>query len=152
MFHRSSSFKTSEFFEGYEKHPKVEIVRNPPEWVHVEALLAPKTVPIPSCKPEYKTSWQPPKVENNQYSYQIYRNKNQMIPVYLKETHRGLRKITVVKRIDGNIWELHNELKQLAETTAKKRVVTRVNELSSQIHLRGDFVEVIHDFLLKKGF
>lgn len=82
----------------------------------------------------------------------IYRNKNQMIPVYLKQTHRALRKITIIKRIDGDIWKLHDELKHLVEESTEKEILTRVNELSSQIHLRGDFVQIIYNYLLKKGF
>lgn len=75
-----------------------------------------------------------------------------MIPVYLKQTHRALRKITIIKRIDGDIWKLHDELKHLVEESTEKEILTRVNELSSQIHLRGDFVQIIYNYLLKKGF
>lgn len=151
-FSRNSSFKSSEICQGSDKHPKVEIIKNPPEWVHVEALLAPKTVPIPTPKAEYRSAWKPPTTIKGAQNYMIYRNKNKMMPVYLRETHRGLRKITVVRRVDGDIWELHNDLKRLVETSTNKEVLTRVNELSSQVQLRGDFVQIVNDFLLKKGF
>lgn len=127
-------------------------MKNPPEWIYVEALLAPKTVPVPTPKTEYTSVWRPPQPVKDSNSYAVYRNKNQMMPVYLKATHRGLRKLTIVKRIDGDIWKLHDELKRLVEESAKKEVLTRVNELSSQIHLRGDFVQIVYDYLLKKGF
>lgn len=127
-------------------------MKNPPEWIYVEALLAPKTVPVPTPKTEYTSVWRPPQPVKGSNSYAVYRNKNQMMPVYLKATHRGLRKLTIVKRIDGDIWKLHDELKRLVEESAKKEVLTRVNELSSQIHLRGDFVQIVYDYLLKKGF
>lgn len=127
-------------------------MKNPPEWIYVEALLAPKTVPVPTPKTEYISVWRPPQPVKGSDSYAVYRNKNQMMPVYLKATHRGLRKLTIVKRIDGDIWKLHDELKRLVEESAKKEVLTRVNELSSQIHLRGDFVQIVYDYLLKKGF
>uniref|UniRef100_A0A336LTM0 Large ribosomal subunit protein mL49 n=1 Tax=Culicoides sonorensis TaxID=179676 RepID=A0A336LTM0_CULSO len=148
---RSSSFKSSEIFQGYEKHPSVEIVKNPPEWIHVEALLPQKMVPVPK-QTEYSSIWKYPTVTNGQYPYMIYRNKNHMIPVYLKHTHRGLRKLTMVKRVDGDIWQLNKELKDFVEKKTGKEILTRVNEMSSQIHLRGDFVEIVSEYLMKKGF
>lgn len=149
---RNSSFKSSEIFKGYDTLVNVEIVKNPPEWIHVEAILAPKTVPIPTVKSEYNSTWKPPTPTKGLQKYTVYRNKNQMMPVYLKQTHRGLRKITVIRRIDGDIWELHDDLKRIVERSTNKEIVTRVNELSSQVQLRGDFVQIVNDFLLKKGF
>jgi large subunit ribosomal protein L49 len=129
----------------------VEIVKNPPEWKYVERLLSTNIVPQPIEKSVYPSGWKPQAVvEQNEYT--INRTKNHMLPLYLCRTHRGQRRITKVRRVEGNIWALENDLRLLVEKRLQKRINTRVNEMSGQIELRGDFVTIVEDYLKKKGF
>lgn len=150
---RGSGFKGSEIFQNYDNHPQVEVVRNPKEWVYVGSLMPPITVPMPTKKPDYNSLWKPP-VEGieKKYPYTIYRNKNHMLPIYLRKTYRGLRQVTILKRIDGDIWQLEKHLKSYIENSIGKKILTRVNEMTGQIHFRGEFVILLHEYLLKKGF
>lgn len=74
-----------------------------------------------------------------------------MIPVYLHTYFRGLRRITKLRKIQGDIWLLERELRECIESRSGKKIATRVNELSGQIWVRGDYVTIVNEFLLKKG-
>lgn len=87
-----------------------------------------------------------------QFPYFINRTKNHQVPVYLLSTFRGQRKITKLKRVEGDIWALEKELKQFLESSLKKRVETRVNEVSGQIDFKGIHVDTITQYLMEKGF
>lgn len=75
-----------------------------------------------------------------------------MQPVYLEIFHRGLRRITTVRKIHGNIWILETELKEYLEKNVKKPVGVRINELSGEIQFRGDYVNLIKVWMNEKGF
>lgn len=149
---RWSSFRSSEVVTDIQKHPHVEVIKSPPEWKFVEALLPQKRVPQIVAKQEYPSTWKPPTVNAAKVSYMVTRTKNHMMPVYLKRTHRGLRRLTVVRHVEGDIWGLHNELKALVEKSINKEITSRVNEMNGQIWLRGDYVVLVHDYLQKKGY
>lgn len=74
-----------------------------------------------------------------------------MIPVYLTTRFRGTRRITLVKKIEGDIWCLEKELKANIEEKIGKKIVTRINEMNGQIQFKGDFVTIIEDFFARKG-
>lgn len=74
-----------------------------------------------------------------------------MHPVYLVRTYRGLRRITKLRRIQGNIWQLEKELHAEIENRIGKHIVTRVNEMSGQIWFRGDYSTIIKEYLMSKG-
>lgn len=75
-----------------------------------------------------------------------------MIPVYLKITYRGQRHVTQLKHIHGDIWKLENELHQMIEKNIGKKIVTRINEMSGQIWFKGDYVTMIGNYLMNKGY
>ena len=82
---KNGRFQSSEKFEGIEKHPEVEVIKNPPEWKYVEELLGLKFVPTPDEKPEYPSGWKPQDPElYKQLPYYIKRTKNHMLPVFLE--------------------------------------------------------------------
>lgn len=103
-------------------------------------------------KESYPSGWKPqdPSCVNN--PYYIARTRNHMLPVYLKLSHRNLRKLTQVKRIQGDIWKLASELKEYTEQKMNRKVATQVNELAGQILLKGDYVAYVEEYLLNKGF
>lgn len=74
-----------------------------------------------------------------------------MHPIYLTRTFRGMRRITKLRRVQGDIWHLERELHSAIENRIGKPIVTRVNEMSGQIWFRGDFVNIVKDYLITKG-
>lgn len=147
-----SSFQSSHPIYDGSAYPEVEVLKNPPEWKFVERLLPRKIVPKPIPKEEYPSGWKPQTIDINQTDYFIARTKNHMVPVYLIRKFRGMRRLTVVRRVQGDIWALEAELKAAIEKHIGKMIITRVNEMSSQIYFKGDYVNFVKEYLLKKGF
>lgn len=85
-------------------------------------------------------------------SYFIERNKNHMIPVYLKTNFRGQRKLTLIRKIEGNIWVLNDELTAHLKSVEKRPIGSQVDEVRGLITVKGDHVYNINQFLLSKGF
>ncbi|OAD54869.1 putative 39S ribosomal protein L49, mitochondrial [Eufriesea mexicana] len=86
------------------------------------------------------------------HPYYIQRTKNYMQPVYLEIFHRGLRKITTVRKIYGDIWALESALKEYIEKRVQKPIGVRTNELIGEIQFRGDYVNLIKMWMDEKGF
>lgn len=139
-----------------DEYPEVEIIKNPPEWKYVERLLPKRVVPKIEEKPEYHSGWKPPSVglhNADQLEYYVTRSRNHMIPVYLEVTFRGQRRVTVVKHVQGNIWQLEKELRDVVEKARNgKLCATRVNEMSGQVRIHGDYVDVVREYLKSKGY
>lgn len=150
---RSSSYRTSEVFEGIEKHPEVEVIKNPPEWKYVERLIGSTTIPRPVVKAEYPSGWTAPDpAKYKDLPYFIERTKNFMHPVYLEITFRGHRRVTRIKNIEGDIWKLEEDLHKVIEKRVGHRVFSQINEMNRQIRYKGDFVTIIEKFLRDNGF
>ncbi|XP_011198815.2 probable 39S ribosomal protein L49, mitochondrial [Bactrocera dorsalis] len=154
VFVRHSNYLSSPPVRPREEYPEVEIVRDAPEWKYVERLLPQKTVPSPVKKAEYPSGWKPQTAAAlPDLKYFVARTKNHMVPVYLQTTFRGQRRITVIRRIQGDIWELERELRVVVEKARNgKLCASRVNEMSGQIHFHGDYVDVIREHLKQNGF
>lgn len=87
------------------------------------------------------------------YPYFIQRTRNHMLPVYLVITHRGARKITVVKKIQGDIWALERDLKTHVENDAPRHILpTQIHEFTGKIKIKGDYVSRIKEWMDMKGF
>ncbi|XP_067637838.1 large ribosomal subunit protein mL49 [Eurosta solidaginis] len=150
---RQSSYRSSQPVGSLEEYPDVEIVYNAPEWKYVERLLPHKTVPKPIEKPEFPSGWKPATADGPELKYFVARTKNHMIPVYLRKTFRGQRRVTIVRRIQGDLWELEKELRAVVEKARDGRLcASRINEMSGQIHFHGDYVDDIREYLKEKGF
>ncbi|ALC48507.1 mRpL49 [Drosophila busckii] len=148
-----SSFRSSKELQPLEQYPDIEVLHNPPEWKYVERLLPPTLVPAPVAKPAYPSGWQPATADGTAEGYLVARTKNHMVPVYLQTRFRGERRITVVRRIQGNIWALEQELREVVQRARNGKIcATRVNELSGQIHIHGDYVDILREHLKSKGF
>lgn len=137
-----------------DEYPEVEVVHNPPEWKYVERLLPQEIIPKPAQKAEYPSGWQYPTANSaKDLKYSVLRTKNHMVPVYLHTRFRGQRRITVVRRIEGDIWALEKDLRAVVEKARGGRLcASRVNEMSGQIHFHGDYVDQIREYLKQKGF
>lgn len=152
---RQSSYNQSPYVEDIDLStlPDVEVVANAPEWVYVERLLSkPKTVPEPTEKAEYPSGWQPQTIDPTKAPYMIHRNKNHMIPVYLHTGERNQRQITMVKRIQGDIHALAEDLLIFLEDYTGRKVPMRINEYTGIIFIKRDYVNLIKDYLMKKGY
>lgn len=132
--------------------PRIEISIKPSEWKYVERILPKPTVPEIVQKEKYSSGWTPQKAEAFKQPYFIKRSKNHMVPVYLSVDYRGTRRRTYVKHITGDIWKLHNDLLDYIEYYMAKRERSRVNEFSGQIIINGDYVNLLKDYLVSKGF
>lgn len=76
-----------------------------------------------------------------------------MHPVYLTLSKRGMRKLTYIRRIQGDIWKLESDLKKHLEQFKKRNIVSsRINELAGVVVFRGDFVSIVKKWLEEKGF
>lgn len=149
---RFSSFRSSENFQKIEKHPEVEVSYDPPEWKYVEELLGQSIIPIPREKAEYPSGWLPPDLaKNKNLAYFVERTRNYMLPVYLEIKFRGHRRLSVVRNIEGDIWKLEEELHELIERKAGKRIYSRINEMNRKIVFKGDYVTLIQKYLMSKG-
>ena len=151
---RYSSYRSSTVVEDLSQYPEVEIIKNPPEWKYVERLLPSQLIPVPQIKQTYSSGWQPQKSSLcDKSKYFIARTKNHMIPVYLHRTFRGERRVTVIRRIEGDLWTLEKELREIVEKSRNgKLCASRVNEMSGQIRFHGDYVNLIKDHLMSKGY
>lgn len=75
-----------------------------------------------------------------------------MYPLYLKIQGRGQIKTTKLKRIQGDIWALHDDLKVYLEKRSKKYVHMQIQEVSGHINIKGDYVSIVEEWLQDKGF
>lgn len=129
-----------------------EIVKNPPEWEYVQRLLPLETIPPVKPKEVYPSGWVPPKEEAINHPYFLQRSKNHEIPIYLNIGNRGIRKVTKVKKIEGDIWMMNDDIKSFLKQKNNKYIETRVNELGKFIEVKGDQVNNLHEWALSKGF
>lgn len=76
-----------------------------------------------------------------------------MLPVYLKISHRGQRRITQINNVDGNIWALEAQIKKYLENVYnhQKIIATKVHEVCGHLCIHGDHVSRVNEWLLKKG-
>lgn len=132
--------------------PNIEIDKDPALWKYVERILPPVTVPTPTVKAEYPSGWTPQKPEAFNHPYFVRRNRNHMLPVHLFVDIHTTRKRTIIKYINGDIWKLHNEMIDYVEYYMARKTRSKVNEFTQQIMIHGDYVNLIKDWLVKKGF
>lgn len=147
-----STYTKSPFTHKIKEQYEFEIVKKPPEWAYVERLLPFDTIPKPTPKDQYPSGWIPPKEEAKNLPYFITRTKNSEMPIYLKQTFRGMRKISTVRKIEGDIWLMNDEIKSFLKKKHQKYVETRVHELGRFIEVKGDYVNDLRDWAFSKGF
>lgn len=73
------------------------------------------------------------------------------IPVYTDITH-GSRKITIIRKIEGDIWALEKEVKEYLEQLTGTVPPMQVNEVTMSIQIKGYFDKELKSWLLDKGF
>lgn len=118
----------------------------------MERILPPITVPEPKQKDHYSSDWKPQADNLQHLPYFICRTKNHMVPVYLKTSRNNTKRLTFVRKIQGDIWLLEKEMRGFLRGETSKPVRSQVNELSNYICFHGDHVNAIKHWLSKKNF
>ncbi|XP_051155392.1 probable 39S ribosomal protein L49, mitochondrial [Leptopilina boulardi] len=153
---RWSYYLTEERYKDPSKYTKFEITSDPNEWKYVERLLPYKVVPVPPNNIDVTASgWKPQNAPDTNLPYFVPRTKNYMHPVYMVMSKRGMKKLTYVRKIQGDIWQLESELKeylQKRKVSLVNVVSSRINELAGVIIFRGDYVSQVNRWLEEKGF
>lgn len=147
-----SNYAHSPFVEKIKEQYKYEIVKDPPEWKYIERLLPFETIPEVTPKDYFPSGWLPPKEDAKEGLYFIERTKNHQLPIYLHLSCRGSRKISMIKKIDGDIWLLNDEIKAYLKEKHYKYIETRVHELAKFIEVKGDYVNDLRNWAHLKGF
>lgn len=147
-----SAYDTKKVEDVKDFATKFEVTKDPEDWKYVERVLAPLVVPTPQIKSEYSSGWKPPSDKIPNEKYFVPRNKNYMVPVYLCISYRGQRRITKIRNIQGDVFELEKDLNLHLKKVLGKDVATQVNELVAYIHIKGDHVNLVKKYLTDKGF
>ncbi|KAE8607184.1 hypothetical protein XENTR_v10011070 [Xenopus tropicalis] len=128
------------------------IVESRDEYHFVERLIPPTQVPNP---PKHSaptpSGWIPPKELPPQLPYFVRRSRMHNIPVYTDITH-GNRHMTVVRKIEGDIWALELEVRNFLTELTGKTPPTQVNEISRTIRIKGYHDKELRTWLAEKGF
>uniref|UniRef100_A0A0A9XNZ5 Large ribosomal subunit protein mL49 n=1 Tax=Lygus hesperus TaxID=30085 RepID=A0A0A9XNZ5_LYGHE len=147
----STNYKFLKPFEPTYK-TEFEISKNPEEWKFVERLLPPKCVPTPEPKEVYPSGWKPQEPKTSESPYFVPRNKNHMIPVYLIIRKRGTQRITSIRHVKGDVWALEEDLRSYIKEQSGREIGMRIDELSGNVFIRGDFVYHVTEWLKSLGF
>ncbi|KAJ6654228.1 hypothetical protein lerEdw1_007325, partial [Lerista edwardsae] len=85
--------------------------------------------------------------------YFVRRSRMHNVPVYKDITH-GCRKMTVIRKVEGDIWvgALESDVKDYLTQLAGKTPATQVNEVASSIRVKGYFDVELKNWLMDKGF
>ncbi|XP_052618373.1 39S ribosomal protein L49, mitochondrial [Peromyscus californicus insignis] len=123
------------------------------EYQFVERLFPPTKIPEPPKHKHYPTpsGWQPPKDPPPNLPYFVRRSRMHNIPVYKDITH-GNRQMTVIRKVEGDIWALQKDVEEFLSPQLGKTPVTQVNEVTGTLRIKGYFDEQLKAWLLEKGF
>ncbi|XP_007518654.1 large ribosomal subunit protein mL49 [Erinaceus europaeus] len=123
------------------------------EYHFVERLLPPTSIPKPPKHESYPTpsGWMPPRDTPPDLPYFVRRSRMHNIPVYKDITH-GNRQMTVIRKVEGDIWALQKDVEGFLSPLLGKRPVMQVNEVTGTLRIKGYFDEQLKAWLLEKGF
>ncbi|KAM8928481.1 large ribosomal subunit protein mL49 [Lycaon pictus] len=123
------------------------------EYQFVERLLPPTSIPEPPKHEHYPTpsGWQPPRDPPPNLPYFVRRSRMHNIPVYKDITH-GNRQMTVIRKVEGDIWALQKDVEEFLSLLLGKTPVTQINEVTGTLRVKGYFDQQLKAWLLEKGF
>ncbi|KAB0799531.1 hypothetical protein PPYR_07411 [Photinus pyralis] len=149
---RSISFYDSPFLVDHQNTKiKFETSTSPEEWSYVERALPPTIVPAPVPKDRYPSQWKPQTDDVKDRPYFVPRTKNHMLPVYLCLGQRGIRRVTKVRNVQGDIWLLEKQLRDFIQPQDIRPIRSQVNEFARYIRFHGDYVNAIKYWLMKQN-
>nr|BAE87584.1 unnamed protein product [Macaca fascicularis] len=123
------------------------------EYQFVERLLPATRIPDPPKHEHYPTpsGWQPPRDPPPNLPYFVRRSRMHNVPVYKDITH-GNRQMTVIRKVEGDIWALQKDVEDFLSPLLGKTPVTQVNEATGTLRIKGYFDQELKAWLLEKGF
>ncbi|KAJ0037141.1 hypothetical protein NL108_016811 [Boleophthalmus pectinirostris] len=122
------------------------------EYEFVERLIPPSKVPAPPPHTGRTPSgWVPPSPSPPELPYMIRRSRMHNVPVYTDITH-GNRQITIVRKVEGDIWALEKDVKAFLKDVTGKDLPTQVNEVTMTLKVKGHFDRELKEWLINKGF
>jgi len=150
---RWGSYKSSSKYTTPEDYTDYEITKDPNEWKYVERVLGYKIIPKPATRGvKLPSGYKPASASPTDYSYFIERTKNYMQPVYLMRTPRGIKRVTKISKIQGDIWTLERDMKQYVEECSKNKIASQIHEFAGVIKFKGDYVNRVKEWMDMKGF
>uniref|UniRef100_A0A3Q2ZUJ6 Large ribosomal subunit protein mL49 n=2 Tax=Kryptolebias marmoratus TaxID=37003 RepID=A0A3Q2ZUJ6_KRYMA len=131
---------------------KAAIIESTEEYKFVERLIPASRVPEP---PKHAgpapSGWIPPAETPPALPYMIRRSRMHNVPVYTDLTH-GNRKMTLVRKVEGDIWALEKDVREYLKEVTGKELPTQVNEVTMTLKVKGHFDQELKDWLTSKGF
>lgn len=131
---------------------KTVILESVEEYKFVERLIPLSRVPAP---PKHAgptpSGWTPPADSPPPLPYMIRRSRMHNIPVYTDLTN-GSRKMTLVRKVEGDIWALEKDVKQYLKEVTGRELPTQVNEVTMTLKVKGHFDTELKEWLASKGF
>ncbi|KAL0114430.1 hypothetical protein PUN28_011586 [Cardiocondyla obscurior] len=136
-----------------EDYTDFEVTNDPNEWKYVERLFGYKVIPKPPTgNIELPSGYKPVFASSKENPYFIERTRNYMQPVFLNMNPRNNKKVTVIRKIQGNIWTLEQDIKQYVEKQLKKKFASQIHEFAGIIKFKGDCVSCVKEWMNMKGF
>lgn len=139
------------FCVGAPEQKKAGIIESTEEYKFVERLIPPSRVPTPKHAGPTPSGWIPPADSPPPLPYMIRRSRMHNIPVYTDLTH-GNRKMTLVRKVEGDIWALEKDVKEYLMAVTGKDLPTQVNEVTMTLTVKGHFDKELKEWLATKGF
>ncbi|KAE8293041.1 39S ribosomal protein L49, mitochondrial [Larimichthys crocea] len=128
------------------------IIESTEEYRFVERLIPPSRVPAPPRHAGVTPSgWSPPADSPPPLPYVIRRSRMHNIPVYTDLTN-GSRKMTLIRKVEGDIWALEKDVKEFLKEVTGKELPTQVNEVTMTLKVKGHFDGELKQWLTSKGF
>lgn len=81
----------------------------------------------------------------------VRRSRMHNIPVYTDRSS-GSRRTTLVRRVEGDIWALEQDVKRHLKERTGKELPTQVNEVTMTLKVKGHVDGELKTWLASKGF
>lgn len=130
------------------------VEEEPQRWYWVERLMPKQIIKRDNFEPgkRYPSGIRVP-AEVPDLPYFVARTRNHLLPVYkLIEREDEERVKTVIQKVEGDIWELEQEIRTRLEAKTQKRILTAVNEVRGELRFVGNHVFDVVDYLEQMGF
>ncbi|KAK1154982.1 39S ribosomal protein L49, mitochondrial [Acipenser oxyrinchus oxyrinchus] len=127
------------------------IVESTDEYRFVERLIPPPGFQSPQTPAVPRPAAGHPPQRSPSLPCAVRRSRMHNIPVYTDITH-GNRKMTVIRKISGDIWALEQEVKSYLTQVTGKCPPTQVNEVTMSIRVKGYYDTELKAWLTEKGF
>lgn len=125
---------------------------DPEEWKFVEDLMPMELIPPIPVRDSYPSGFVPPTAKPGDRPYFVARTVHHMMPVYAEFNRKKMTLLTEVRKVDGNLFALRDDLDEFLEERYGMEFISQVAELYGVVRYRGDFEEDFKHFLLSKGF